>query len=109
MLFRLFPQMMLRLTIGQFHPIHNFSHLLPLKHLIFREISNIFIFFWGGVHQQIFYVFELGIISHQRGSKLPTVANFLQKSGLDWLKWPMLVILHVSPSFPQNDAQIDSE
>ena len=33
------PKMSLRLTQnGQFHPIHNFSHLLPPKHLIFGEI-----------------------------------------------------------------------
>ena len=38
---------------GQFHLIHNFSHLLPPKHLIFGEISKIFIF-GGGVHWQIF-------------------------------------------------------
>ena len=38
------PKMMLRLTRnGQFHLIHNFSHLLPPKHLIFGEISKIFI------------------------------------------------------------------
>ena len=38
------PKMRLRLTRnGQFHPIHNFSHLLPPKHLIFGEISKIFI------------------------------------------------------------------
>ena len=48
------PKMRLRLTRnGQFHLIHNFSHLLPPKHLIFREISKIFITS-GGVHGQIF-------------------------------------------------------
>ena len=47
------PKMRLRLTQnGQFHLIHNFSHLLPPKHLIFGEISKIFIL--GGVHRQIF-------------------------------------------------------
>ena len=54
-LFIFFPKMRLRLTGNdQFHPIHNFSHLLPPKHLIFGEISKIFI--PGrrvGVHQQI--------------------------------------------------------
>ena len=35
------PKMRLRLTWNdQFHPIHNFSHLLPPKHLIFWEISK---------------------------------------------------------------------
>ena len=38
------PKMRLRLTQnGQFHLIHNFFHLLPPKHLIFREISKIFV------------------------------------------------------------------
>ena len=38
------PKMRLRLTQnGQFHLIHKFSHLLPPKHLIFGEISKIFI------------------------------------------------------------------
>ena len=47
------PKMRLRLTQnGQFLPIHNFSHLLPPKHLIFGEISKISI--WElGVHRQI--------------------------------------------------------
>ena len=50
------PKMRLRLTQnGQFHLIHNYSHLLPPKHLIFGEISKIFVS-WGrgGVHRQIF-------------------------------------------------------
>ena len=39
-----FPQERLGLTQnGQFHPIHNFSHILPPKHLIFAEISKIFV------------------------------------------------------------------
>ena len=47
------PKMRLRLTQnGQFHLIHNFSHLLPPKHLIFREIPKIFIS--AGVHWQFF-------------------------------------------------------
>ena len=49
------PKMRLRLTRnGQFQLIHNFSHLLPPKHLIFGEISKIFIPGGVGVHQQIF-------------------------------------------------------
>ena len=60
------PKMRLRLTRnGQFHLIHNFSHLLPPKHLIFGEISKIFIS-GGGVHWQIFGVFQLfQIVSNQ--------------------------------------------
>ena len=42
--FYLFPQNEAEITQnGQFHLIHNFSHLLPPKHLIFGEISKIFI------------------------------------------------------------------
>ena len=38
------PKMRLRLTGNcQFHLIHNFSHLLPPKHIIFGEISKIFV------------------------------------------------------------------
>ena len=48
------PKMRLKLTQnGQFHPIHNFPHLFPPKHLISGEIPKIFIL-GGGVHQQIF-------------------------------------------------------
>ena len=74
------PKMRLRLTRnGQFHLIHNFSHLLPPKHLIFGEISKIFIS-GEGVHQQIFWVFQLfQIISHQYGWKWPTIANLAKK------------------------------
>ena len=71
------PKMRLRLTWnGQFHLIHNFSHLLPPMHLILREISKIFIP-GGGVHWQIFWVFQLfWIISHWSSSKWSTKANF---------------------------------
>ena len=74
------PKMRLRLTQnGQFHLIHNFSHLLPPKHLIFGEISKIFIS-GEGVHQQIFWVFQLfQIVSHQCGWKWPTMANLAKK------------------------------
>ena len=53
------PKMRLRLTQnGQFHLIHNFSHLLPPKHLIFGEISKTFV--WGGgVHWSIFLDLQL--------------------------------------------------
>ena len=48
------PKIRVRLTENdQFYLIHNFSHLLPPKRLIFGEISTIFIS-RGGIHQQIF-------------------------------------------------------
>ena len=73
-------KMRLRLTQnGQFYPIHTFTHLLPLKHFIFGEISKIFIPGWG-VHWQIFKVFQLfQIISHQSVSEGPTMVNFAKK------------------------------
>ena len=74
------PKMRLRLTRnGQFHLIHNFSHLLPPKHLIFGEISKIFISGGGGT-LAIFWVFQLfQIVSHQCGWKWPTMANLAKK------------------------------
>ena len=56
---RFFPKVRLRLTQnGQFHPISNFSHLLPSKRIIFAEILKIFISDGGGVHQQFFSSFS---------------------------------------------------
>ena len=75
---------------GQFHPIHNFSHLLPPKHLIFGEISKIFV--PGGVHWLIFWVFQLfWIVSHWSSSKWPTMANFATKVARISSKWAILV------------------
>ena len=63
------PKMRLRLTRnGQFHLIHNFSHLLPPKHLIFGEISKIFILGGWRYIGKFFWLFQLfQIISHQCG------------------------------------------
>ena len=94
---------MLRLTRnGQFHLIHNFSHLLPPKHLIFGEISKIFIS--GGGTLQIFWVFQLfQIVSHQCGWKWPTMANLAKK----WLRLGQnghfCIFFYL---FPQNEAEI---
>ena len=53
------PKMRLRLTRnGQFHPIHNFSHLLPPKHLIFGEISKISISGGGAGYISKFFEFS---------------------------------------------------
>ena len=81
------PKMRLRLTWnGQFHLIHNFSHLLPPKHLIFGEISKIFNF-WGGVHRQFFWNFPT-FSNRFTPMQLEMTHNgkFGQKSGLDWVK-----------------------
>ena len=90
---------------GQFHLIHNFSHLLPPKHIIFGEISKIFIS--GGVHQQIFWVFQLfQIILHQCGWKWPTMQIWPKK----WLRLSQnghfCIFFYL---FPQNEAEIDWE
>ena len=102
------PKMRLRLTRnGQFHLIHNFSHLLPPKHLIFGEISKISIS--GGV----------GYIG-----KFFEFSNFFKLfhtnvAGNDpqWQIWPkkwlrlgqnghFCIFFYL---FPQNEAEIDSE
>ena len=75
-----FLKMRLRLTqIGQFHLIHNFSHLLPPKHLIFGEISKIFIS-GGGTSANFLRFPTFQIVSHQCGWKWPTMAIW-PKSG----------------------------
>ena len=64
----------------------------------------------GGVeHQQMFEFSTFQIISHQSGSKWPTMVNFAKISGLDCSKWPILVICRFFHLFPQNEAQIDLE
>ena len=52
-----FPIMRLRfIGNGHFHAIHNFSHLLPPKHLISSKISKICIS-WGGRYISNFFEF----------------------------------------------------
>ena len=84
------PKMRLRLTRnGQFHLIHKFSHLLPPKHLIFGEISKLFIS-GGGLHWQIF---EFWQIWPKKWLRLSQNGNFC-------------IFFYL---FPQNEAEIDSE
>ena len=81
------PKMRLRLTGNcQFHLIHNFSHLLPPKHLIFGEISKIFISGGGGTSANflIFPTFS-NCFSPMR-LEMTHNGKFGQKSGLDWVK-----------------------
>ena len=56
----------------------------------------------GGVYiGKLFWVFQLfWIISHQYGSKSPTIANFAKKVDSIGSKRPNLVILHDFLSFP---------
>ena len=80
------PKMRLGLTQnGQFYLIHNFSHLLPPKCLIFGEISKIFIL--GGCTSANFLAFPT-FSNHFTPMWLKMTHNgkFGQKSGLDWVK-----------------------
>ena len=84
--FYLFPQNEAEITRnGQFHLIHNFSHLLPPKHLIFGEISKIFIS--GGGTSANFLSFPT-FSNRLTAMWLEMTHNgkFGQKSGLDWVK-----------------------
>ena len=66
------------------HPIHNFSHLLPPQYLIFGEISQIFIL-GRGVHQQIFWVFQLFCKSfHVELAQNDPQWQFLPPKWLEW-------------------------
>ena len=79
------PKMRLRLTRnGQFHLIHNFSHLLPPKHLIFGEISKIFISGGGGGTSANFWSFPT-FSNRFKPMLLKMTHNgkFGQKSGLN--------------------------
>ena len=102
------PKMRLRLTRnGQFHLIHNFSHLLPPKHLIFGEISKIFISGGGG------YIGKFFEFSNFFKSFHTNVAG----NDPQWQIWPkkwlrlgqnghFCIFFYL---FPQNEAEIDSE
>ena len=70
---------------GQFDLIHNFSHLLPPKLLIFGEISKIFNFEGGS--SAIFWSFP-SLSNRFTPMQLEMTHNgkFGQKSGLDWVK-----------------------
>ena len=101
------PKMRLRLTRnGQFHLIHNFSHLLPPKHLIFGEISKIFIS--GGGYIGKFLEFSNFFKSFHTNAA---------ENDPQWQIWPKKW-LKLSQNghfciffylFPQNEDEIDSE
>ena len=102
-----FPKMRLGLTRnGQFHLIHNFSHLLPPKHLIFEEISKIFIS--GGEYIGKFFEFSnfFKLFQTNAAENDPQLQIWPKK----WLRlcqngqFGMFFYL-----FPQNEAGIDSE
>ena len=79
------PKMRLRLTWnGQFHPIHNFSHLFPPKHLIFGEISKFS--FLGGTSANFLSFSNFSNCFTPKWLKMTHNGQFCQKSGLDWLQ-----------------------
>ena len=84
---RFFPIMRLRfIQNGHFHAIHNFSHLLPPKHLISSKISKICIS-WGERYIGKFFEFFNFLDSfHTKLDKNDQQWQILPKSGLDWLK-----------------------
>ena len=103
--------MRLRLTRdGQFHPIHNFTHLLSPKRLIFGEIFKKFVPGGGGTSAN-FLSFST-FLNRFAVKQLKMIYNgkFCQKSGLDWLQMAnFLSFCRIFYLFPQNEAQIDLE
>ena len=88
------PKMRLRFTQnGQFHLIHNFSHLLPSKHVIFGEISNIFIPGWRYI-AKFFEYFNFSKLFHTKPAQndpqwpiLPLKWLRLAQNGQFWLNF----------------------
>ena len=99
------PKMRMRLTRnGQFHLIHNFSHLFPPKHLIFGEISKIIL---GGYIGKFFEFSNFFKSFHTNAAE----------NDPQWQIWPKK-LLRLSQNghfciffylFPQNEAEIDWE
>ena len=101
------PKMRLRLTRnGHFHLIHNFSHLLPPKHLIFGEISKILISGGGYIGNFLIFPTFSNRFTPMR-LKMTHNGKFGQKSGLDWVQTAIFAYFSIFP--PQNEAEIDSE
>ena len=89
------PKMMLRLTRNsQFHLIHNFSHLLPPKRLIFEEISKISISGGGTLANFLSFPAFSNRFTPMR-LEMTHNGKFGPKSGLDWLK--MAIFAYFSP------------
>ena len=103
--------MRLRLTQnGQFHLIHNFPHLSPPKHLIFGEISKIFVPGEGGTLAKFLSFSTFSNHFTLKWLKMTHNGKFCPKK---WLRlaqnsqfWSFCRFCHL---FPQNEVQIDSE
>ena len=102
--------MRLRLTEnGQFHLVHNFCHFFPPKHLIFGEISKIFIS--GGVYisnsfefSNFFRLFQTNVA--QNHPQLQILPKKWIRLGQNSQIWSFCTIFYL---FPQNEVGIDSE
>ena len=125
--------MRLRLTQnGQFHLIHNFSHLLQPKCLTFGEISKIFI--WrGGTSANFLNFSTFSNCFTLKWLKMTHNGKFCHQSGSDWLKmvnfgqfstfsrfflkkrlrlpgnWPIFLDLQLFKLFPTKVAQNDPQ
>ena len=98
--------MRLRLTRnGHFHLIHNFSHLLPPKHIIFGEISKIFV--PGGGTSANFLFSNFFKLFHTNTAENDPQLQIWPKR---WLRLGQnghfCIFFYL---FPQNEAEIDSE
>ena len=86
------------LSNGQFHLIYNFPHLLPPKHLIFGEISKIFISMEGGTSANFLEFSNFFKLFHTNVAGNDPQWQIWPKK---WLrlgsKWPFL---HICLSFP---------
>ena len=102
------PKMRLRLTRnGQFHLIHNFSHLLPPKHLIFGEISKIFILGGWRYIGKFFGFSNFFKLFHTNVAENDPQWQILPKK---WLRLGQNAqFCRFFYLFPQNEAEIDSE
>ena len=101
------PKMRLRLTRnGQFHLIHNFSHLLPPKHLIFGEISKIFVS-RGGYIGKFFEFSNFFKSFHTNAAENDPQLQIWPKKWLRLSQNGRFCIFFYL--FPQNEAEIDSE
>ena len=101
------PKLRLRLTQNsQFHLIHNFSHLLPPKHLIFGEISKFFISKGGYIGKFLEFSNFFKSFHTNPAENDPQLQIWPKK----WLRlgqnghFGMFFYL-----FPQNEAEINSE
>ena len=107
-IFYLFPQNEAKIDhlLIFYHPIHNFSHLLPPKHIIFGEISKFSFLGGGGRYISKFFEFS---------NFFKSFYTNMAENDPQWQIWPKKW-LRLSQNghfciffylFPQNEAEID--